>query len=184
MDLERYKREMGRLKAEREELQRMVRDIDLRQRQEKDSHSALEHLERFCSQVATGLEAMTFGERQQLLRLVVERITVEDGRVRVETIIPTGQDDVKLRKQRGELVELCRGPGGTAPDFSLTPFQKRKGVQEAYPESYRRDGSVGGRPRVRLQYGAYVMARFSTAKYSGPIEPESPTIPPILRFHL
>ena len=67
--------------------------------------------ERFCNQVAKGLEAMTFEERQQLLRLVVERITVEDGRVRVETIITTGQDDVKLCKHRGELVEPCRGVG-------------------------------------------------------------------------
>jgi site-specific DNA recombinase len=105
MDLERYKAEMGRLRAEREELQRMVEDIDRRQQQEKDGHSALEHLERFCNQVAKGLEAMAFEERQQLLRLVVERITVEDSRVRVETIIPTGQDDVKLRKLRSELVE-------------------------------------------------------------------------------
>ena len=72
---------------------------------EKDSRSDLEHLERFCYQVAKGLEAMTFEERQELLRLVVEGITVEDCRVRVETIIPTGQDDVKLRKLRGELVE-------------------------------------------------------------------------------
>ena len=83
----------------------MVQDIGRRQRQEKDSHRALEHLERFCNQVAKGLEAMTFEERQQLLRLVVERITVEDGRVRVETIIPTGQDDVQLRKHCRERVE-------------------------------------------------------------------------------
>ena len=76
----------------------MVQDLARRQRQEKDSRSALEHLERVCYQVAKGLEAMTFEERQELLRLVVERITVEDCRVRVETIIPTGQDDVKLRK--------------------------------------------------------------------------------------
>ena len=112
MDLERYKAEMGRLRAEREELQRMVQDIDRRQRQEKDSRSALEHLERFCNQVAKGLEAMTFEERQELLRLVVERITVEDGRVRVETIIPTGEDDVKLRKLRSELIEPSRWPFG------------------------------------------------------------------------
>ena len=60
MDLERYKVEMGRLRAEREELQRMVQDLTRRQRQEKDSRSALEHLERFCYQVAKGLETMTF----------------------------------------------------------------------------------------------------------------------------
>jgi hypothetical protein len=47
---------------------------------------------------------MSFEERQQLLRLVVERVCVEDGRVFVETILPTCDDD-KLRTHRGELVE-------------------------------------------------------------------------------
>jgi len=45
---------------------------------------ALEHLERFCRQVSQGLETLTFEERQQLLRLVVERITVDNGRIRIE----------------------------------------------------------------------------------------------------
>ena len=48
---------------------------------------------------------MTFEERQQLLRLVVERIMVEEGKVRIETVIPTDQDSDKLRNVRGELVE-------------------------------------------------------------------------------
>ena len=48
---------------------------------------------------------MTFEERQQLLRLVVERVTVEDERVTVETVIPTRGDDVKLRNRRSEPVE-------------------------------------------------------------------------------
>ena len=55
--------------------------------------------------MAQGLEAMTFEERQQLLRLVVEGITVENGLVRVETVIPTGQDQDQLRYARRELVE-------------------------------------------------------------------------------
>ena len=42
--------------------------------------------------------------RQQFLRLVVAGITVADGRVRVETVIPTDRD-VKLRNVRGEPVE-------------------------------------------------------------------------------
>ena len=39
------------------------------------------------------------------LRLVVERITIADDRIRVETVIPPGGDNVKLRSVRGELVE-------------------------------------------------------------------------------
>ncbi len=51
-----------------------------------------------------GLENLTFEERQQFLRLVVEGITLADGKVKVETVIPTEQDG-KLRNVRGEPVE-------------------------------------------------------------------------------
>ena len=105
MDLERYKAEMDRLKAWCQELERMGQEIERRARQEDTSRKALEQLEAFCCQVAQGLEYMTFEERQQLLRLIVERITVENDRVKVETVIPTGQGDGQLRNLRGEPVE-------------------------------------------------------------------------------
>ena len=105
MELDRYKAEMEKLRARRQELERVTKDIDRRERQEADSRTALEHLERFCGRVAQGLDALTFEERQHLLRLVVERIVVEDGRVRIETVIPTGDDDVQLRTRHPELVE-------------------------------------------------------------------------------
>jgi hypothetical protein len=69
---------------------------------------------------------MTFEERQHLLRLVVERITVGDGRVKVEIVIPTGQGEGKLRNGRRELVEprpiLAMSPSSTAtlPQASLS----------------------------------------------------------------
>ena len=40
---------------------------------------------------------MTFDERQQLLRLVIERITVEYGVARIDTVIPPGQDNLRDR---------------------------------------------------------------------------------------
>ena len=105
MDLERYKAEMDRLRAQRQELESMGQEIELRALQEDTSRKSLEQLEAFCCQVALGLEHMTFEERQQLLRLIVERITVENGRVKVETVIPTGQGDGQLRNLSGEPVE-------------------------------------------------------------------------------
>ena len=100
----RYGNEMNKLRLQREQLDHATKELAQREGQQRDSREALEHLERFCRQVAIGLDAMTFEERQQLLRLVVERITVEDGRVRIETIIPTDNDD-KLRTRRAEPVE-------------------------------------------------------------------------------
>jgi len=71
-----------------------------------DTQKALAHLERFCHQVSKGLTSLTFDERQQLLRLVIERITVENGVARIDTVIPPDQDN--LRNRYPELVE---GPG-------------------------------------------------------------------------
>ena len=103
MDLNRYKEEMEKLKSHRQELDRSQREIDQRQRQKQDTQKALAHLERFCHQVSKGLTSLTFDERQQLLRLVIERITVENGVARIDTVIPPDQDN--LRNRYPELVE-------------------------------------------------------------------------------
>ena len=102
-DLDRSETEMNKLCHTRDELERATRALDQRQQQVQDSQKALEHLDKFCSQASRGLDALSFEKRQQLLQLVVEGITVDNGRVHVETIIPGG--DSHLRNARGELVE-------------------------------------------------------------------------------
>ena len=44
--------------------------------------------DRFLSEIAVGLEALTFEEQQKVLRLIVEKITYENGKARVEIVIP------------------------------------------------------------------------------------------------
>jgi len=105
MDLERYKLEMAGLGQRRTELERLSHELDGKAKQEIDSRKAVEQLERFCSQVAVGLNSMTFEEKQELLRLVVERITFEANQVTIETVIPTRQNDDELRCARPEPVE-------------------------------------------------------------------------------
>ena len=73
--------------------------------QESEGLHALNQLNQFCQRVIQGMDEMTFDERQQLLRLVVERITVEDGRVNIETVIPVDNRKDQLCARRGELVE-------------------------------------------------------------------------------
>ncbi|MFH1140405.1 MAG: recombinase family protein, partial [Chloroflexota bacterium] len=117
MEIGRYKAEMEKLRQRRNELERAAQELDRRERQELESRKALEHMERFCHQVSQGLDAMTFDERQQLLRLVVERITVEDGRVRIETVIPMGEEG-KLRTRHPEPVEGSGMPAASASRFT------------------------------------------------------------------
>ena len=69
----------------------------------------LEHerrqLQTFCHRVSEGLDRMSFEELQELLRLAVNRITVEAETVRIKTVIPQGDDYSQLRTRHGEPVE-------------------------------------------------------------------------------
>ncbi len=97
MNLDRYKENMDKLTSHRRELDRPQREVDQCQRQKQDTQKALARLERFYHQVSKGLTSLTFDERQQLLRLVTERITVENGGVRIDTVIPPDQDNLRNR---------------------------------------------------------------------------------------
>ena len=104
MDLARYKSEMERLSAQRQVLEKQIVGVQHQAQQEANHRQALTQLGEFCSRVGQGLDYMTFEERQQFLRLVVESVTVADGRIKVEAVIPSTTDG-KLRNVRGELVE-------------------------------------------------------------------------------
>jgi len=81
-------------------LEKQQEELQLRKVQEESRQTALEHLERFCGEVATGLSNLTFEERQQLLRPVVERVIVKDDSVRIETLIPSDRQRAGLLRTR------------------------------------------------------------------------------------
>jgi hypothetical protein len=104
MDLARYKREMERLSTQRQGLEQRFQQAQHQAQEETNNREALAQLDAFCSRVAQGMDNMTFEERQQFLRLVVESVTVAEGRITVETVIPSTSAG-KLRNVRGEPVE-------------------------------------------------------------------------------
>ena len=79
---------MGKLGERRSGLEELENQLGQRAEQEQDAKAGARYLEEFCDRVSEGLESINFEDRQKLLRLVVERITVEDNMVRIETIIP------------------------------------------------------------------------------------------------
>ena len=93
---------------------------DRRERQQRESRSAVNNLGRFCRQVSQGLDTMTFEEKQLLLRLVVERVTVEDGHVRVDALISAPRNG-QSRDRLGEPIEARqrRCPTPTQPRAPL-----------------------------------------------------------------
>jgi len=104
MELNRYKIEMEKLRERRGGLANMQNQMLRKAAQEQDANAGLRYLKNFCDRVSQSLENLTYEDRQKLLLLVVERITVEDNRVRIETIIPPNQG-VQLRTRRTEPVE-------------------------------------------------------------------------------
>ena len=100
IELDRYKVEMSKLRKRRIGLEKQQVELDRDRAQETQRESALEHLERFCQKVSIGLNTLSFEERQQLLRLVVERIIVKDNSVRVETVIPADGQKAGLLSTR------------------------------------------------------------------------------------
>jgi hypothetical protein len=109
IDLKRYKTEMDKLRLRGEALDGTSRDLSRRAETEKGSERALEHLETFCARTGEGLDNMSFEERQDLLRLLVDRISVENETVKIETIIPSGDNNNRLRTRRSRRppVNIC-----------------------------------------------------------------------------
>ena len=95
---------MERLSVHRKVLEQQIGQVQHQGQQEANHQQALTQLGEFCSRVGQGLDYMTFEERQQFLRLVVESITVAEGRITVEAVIPSTSDG-KLHNVRGEPVE-------------------------------------------------------------------------------
>jgi site-specific DNA recombinase len=50
----------------------------------------LEGVDAFCASVRGALEAPTFEVQQKVVQLVMDRIVVEDSRVLIEHVVPTG----------------------------------------------------------------------------------------------
>ena len=96
---------MVKLQARTKELNGTSRELSRRVGIDKGSERALDYLKTFCHRVKDGLGTMSFGERQDLLKSVVESISVENETVRVETIIPFGDNDNQSRTRHGEPVE-------------------------------------------------------------------------------
>jgi len=64
----------------------------------------------FLAEIAVGLEALTFEERQNVLRLIVEKITYENGKARVEIVIPAvAETDSTSAKLHNRLPEPVKG---------------------------------------------------------------------------
>ena len=140
MDLKRYKTEMDKLRARTKDLNGTSPDLRRRIEKEQGTERALEHLETLCLRNGEGLDDMSFEERQDLLRLVVDNIIVENGTVRIDTIIPSGDDMGQLRTRRGEAVEPPAAHQNDLPKRSFDRLRMSDIGRRSLQSSFRQAG--------------------------------------------
>jgi hypothetical protein len=99
IELDQLKAEMGKLKLRKQEVQQRQKALDQQGREQARLQEGLCQLESFCEQVSQGIDSLTFDEKQKLLRLVVDHITLEGQKVCIHAVIPMDSpgDFVSLR---------------------------------------------------------------------------------------
>lgn len=107
MDLDMYRKRADRHRTRTSALEDEAQALKEQQVTEQEIARSTASFEDFLKQIDTGLEALTFDERQQFLRLLVEKITYEDGKAKVEIAFPpaTGDESAYLRSKDPELIE-------------------------------------------------------------------------------
>jgi hypothetical protein len=88
IDLDQLKVEMGKLRARKQETEQRQKRLEQQGREQTNLKEGLAHLEAFCRRVSQGLQNLTFEEKQKLLRLVVDHVTLEGQKVCIHAVVP------------------------------------------------------------------------------------------------
>jgi site-specific DNA recombinase len=71
-------------------LRQRLREIEQQRSNRENELRLLEGVEAFCASVRGSLEEPSFEVKQKVLQLVVDRIVVEESRVVIQHVVPTG----------------------------------------------------------------------------------------------
>jgi site-specific DNA recombinase len=71
-------------------LRQRLREIEQQRANRENEVRLLEGVEAFCTSVRRSLEEPSFEVKQKVLQLVVDRIVVEESRVVIQHVVPTG----------------------------------------------------------------------------------------------
>ena len=65
-----------------------LQDLDRRKQDEANRQRKWKDLQAFCDSVSVGLDNLAEDERQKLLRLLIERVTITSNSIRIELAVP------------------------------------------------------------------------------------------------
>lgn len=94
---DRMRSRMDALKSEREDLEQRARELERQLMRLEMTEDQEAQVLAFAERVSQGLANLTFAERQELLRLLVEDVTCYDDKAVIHTIIPTPSAEEKLQ---------------------------------------------------------------------------------------
>ncbi len=99
IDLNTYKPKMNEMSNTKSHLENQLDDLDRRTHNQYLEEKALKDMKKFCKTICNGLDKLSFDEKQQLLRLLVERIELRGNKAFVDIIFPIEP----LANQTGDL---------------------------------------------------------------------------------
>lgn len=100
IDLSELKERRERIEEHGRMLKRRLSEIHEKRADREQEIRLLEGLEQFSESVRDSLEEPSFETKQQVLRLVVDRIVVEDDKVVIHHVVPTGPVRLQTRHLR------------------------------------------------------------------------------------
>lgn len=92
----RKRQELGQLHTA---LSGQVQELDCAAQQHLDTAALASGVEVFCTKLRPMLEELSFAQRRQLVELLIDHVIVEDGKVEIRYVIPTGP--------KGEATRFC-----------------------------------------------------------------------------
>jgi hypothetical protein len=80
----------ARLTEQGQMLRARVQEIEQQRRDRAAELRLLEGVEAFCTSIRDAMVAPSFAVKQKILQLIVQRIVVEDHRIIIEHVVPSG----------------------------------------------------------------------------------------------
>jgi site-specific DNA recombinase len=90
-------------------LRQRLREIEQQRANRENELRLLEGVEAFCASVRGSLEEPAFEVKQKVLQLVVDRVVVEESRVVIQHVVPTGPVRLQTEQERDEKVYSKQG---------------------------------------------------------------------------
>ena len=97
IDRAEFERKRQELAQTHSGLTQQLKELEAQAQRRLDTAALAAGIEAFCQRLQPTLDQLTFAQRRQLVELLIDRVIVNDGKVEVRYVIPTGPAGEKVR---------------------------------------------------------------------------------------